>query len=386
MSVYRERMDRAESKNKTKRLRAEDDLRDQEAILRERDIARLLERLSPLEAKDGAEAAEALRAHLESTARDRGTSDAEILDLDERMDQLRRERDEGRVELQAQSSRYESQSRLRDAEIRWDEALEGKGLSHRLPRSRGSARGLVAATGAVIALELALLAPPLTSLVRDYAPTWDSILVGIAAATIVLVFVGAGAGAVIIAGRRYKEYLWAKKASEVSRELESAEDEPVSVPYENPELGTFLVALAIAIIIQAFLFLMRFISEDSTGDLAVLAVVVSGIATFLPIILFLMEKELHDPKQKGARAYDPEFLEHYDGLRTNVDNHIPRQLRTLKAQRDLRANKLLMLEIDEVRKHSLNIPITLVKAVNEMTAETEKLRDGIRANLEAGDE
>lgn len=388
MSVYRERMAKSANKVRTKALDTEEALRVREEALREQDLARVLERLAPLQQQHPDDAARALRAHLHATARDRGTTDPEIAQLDQRIDEYRRRRSESRATLRGMEASYQAQERLKQQEIEWDEILESHGRSQRLPRTRGSRFWLVTATVAVLALELGLLAPPLTSLVRDQAPSLSTTAVGIIAVTVVAVLVGAGATAIIIAGRQYKEYLWARSTEELAEEVNAQRRErglPL-VPYERANQGGFLGAAFLALLIQAFLFVMRFIAEDSGGQIAQLAVAVSFVATLLPVILFVLEKEHHDPKRTDARGYDPTVIETYARLHTEVTEHIPRKLLALEAERALRAQALILQEVERVRRHALSLPPALVYTLDQLAAEAEAEDARIRNELRIADD
>lgn len=388
MSVYRERMAKSANKVRAKALDAEETLRVREEALREQDLARVLERLAPLQQQQPEDAARALRAHLQATARDRGTTDPEIAQLDQRIDELRRRRSESRATLRGMEASYQSQERLKQQEIEWDEILESHGRSQRLPRTRGSRFWLIAATVAVLALELGLLAPPLRSLVRDQASTLSTPAVNLIAITIVAVLVGAGATAIIIAGRQYKEYLWARSTQELAEEVNAQRQQAglALVPYERANQAGFLGAAFLALLIQAFLFVMRFIAEDSGGQIAQLAVAVSFIATLLPIILFVLEKEHHDPKRTEARGYDPLVIETYARLHTEVTEHIPRKLMALEAERALRAQALILQEVERVRRHALSLPPMLVSTLDVLAAEAEAEDARIRRELRVADE
>jgi len=388
MSVYRERMAKSANKVRAKALDVEEALRVREEALREQDLARVLERLAPLQQQQPEDAARALRAHLQATARDRGTTDPEIAQLDQRIDELRRRRSESRATLRGMETTYQSQERLKQQEIEWDEILESHGRSQRLPRTRGSRFWLAVATIAVLALELGLLAPPLRSLVHDQAPTLSDGAVDLIAIIVVAVLVGAGATAIIIAGRQYKEFLWARSTQELAEEVNAQRQQhglPL-VPYERANQAGFLGAAFLALLIQAFLFVMRFIAEDSGGQIAQLAVAVSFVATLLPIILFVLEKEYHDPKRTEARGYDPLVIENYARLHTEVTEHIPRKLLALEAERALRAQALILQEVERVRRHALSLPPTLVATLDGLAAEAEAEDAHIRRELRVADE
>src|SRR4051812_12871181 len=112
MSVYRDRMNQAETKARAKLLQSQSVLRDAEDVLLERDLTRALERLEPLERKEDGEAGVALRAHLEATSQERSHRDPEIVAIDQQLDELRKARAEKRKSLSGLVGRYEAQVRL----------------------------------------------------------------------------------------------------------------------------------------------------------------------------------------------------------------------------------------------------------------------------------